>query len=138
MVSRYELTNTQWNKVKDLLPGKRTDRDQTAQDNRLFVNGCLWIIRSGAMWKFLPERYGPWKRTYNRFRRWAHAGIWEKIFEILLSDSKNAYRMIDSSIVRAHQHSTTGRGVKKHVCGAISRRINNEIALYNRWNGSAM
>lgn len=113
MVARYELTKAQWEKVAPLLPGKTTDRGRTAKDNHLFVNGCLWIIRSGAMWHHLPERYGPWKRTYNRFRRLAHAGIWEKIFEVLLADSKNAYLMIDSSIVRAHQHATTGRGVKK-------------------------
>ena len=69
------------------------------------------------MWHHLPEDYGPWKRTYNRFRRWAHAGIWEKIFEILLADSKSKYRMIDSTIVRAHQHATTGRWVKNKTVG---------------------
>lgn len=113
MVGRYELTETQWQKVESLIPGKVTDRGQTGKDNRLFVNGCLWIIRSGAMWHHLPAEYGLWKRTYNRFRRWAHAGVWERVFTILLADSKNTYRMIDSSIVRAHQQATTGRGVKK-------------------------
>ena len=113
MTARYELTASQWKKVENLLPGKSTDRGRTGADNRLFVNGCLWIIRSGAMWHYLPERYGPWKRTYNRFRRWAYAGVWEKVFEVLLADSKNAYRMIDSTVVRAHQQATTGRGVKK-------------------------
>ncbi|CAM4451674.1 MAG: hypothetical protein LEGION0398_MBIBDBAK_01459 [Legionellaceae bacterium] len=113
MTARYELRESQWKKVENLLPGKSTDRGRTGADNRLFVNGCLWIIRSGAMWHHLPERYGPWKRTYNRFRRWAYAGVWEKVFEVLLADSTNAYRMIDSTVVRAHQHATTGRGVKK-------------------------
>ena len=113
MVARYELKLSQWEAVAPLLPGKATDRRHTAADNRLFVNGCLWVIRSGAMWHHLPERYGPWKRTYNRFRRWAYAGIWEQIFEILLADSSNSYRMIDSSIVRAHQSAASGRGVKK-------------------------
>jgi putative transposase len=114
MTARYELTASQWKKVENLLPGKSTDRGRTGADNRLFVNGCLWIIRSGAMWHHLPERYGPWKRTYNRFRRLAYAGVWEEVFEVLLADdSKNAYRMIDSTVVRAHQQATTGRGVKK-------------------------
>lgn len=121
MPARYELTAEQWRKLEPFLPGKATDRGRTGTDNRLFVNGCLWVIRSGAMWHHLPERYGPWKRTYNRFRRWAHAGVWEKVFEILLSDSKNRYRMIDSSIVRAHQHATTGRGVKKNSTVGRSR-----------------
>lgn len=72
MPARYELTAEQWRKLEPFLPGKATDRGRTGTDNRLFVNGCLWVIRSGAMWHHLPERYGPWKRTYNRFRRWAH------------------------------------------------------------------
>lgn len=113
MTARYELRASQWKKVENLLSGKSSDRGRSGADNRLFVNGCLWIIRSGAMWHHLPERYGPWKRTYNRFRRWAYAGVWEKVFEVLLADSKNAYRMIDSTVVRAHQQATTGRGVKK-------------------------
>jgi transposase len=113
MPSRYELSAEQWRKIEALLSGKETDRGRTATDNRLFVNGCLWIIRSGAMWHHLPERYGPWKRTYNRFRRWAHAGVWEQVFAVMLTDRKNPYRMIDSSIVRAHQLSASGRGVKK-------------------------
>jgi len=113
MATRYELTNDQWEKVQPLLKGKKGDRGRTAKNNQLFVNACLWVIRSGAMWHHLPERYGPWKRTYNRFLRWAHAGVWEKVFNVLLGDSKNTYRMIDSSIVRAHQQATTGRGVKK-------------------------
>ena len=113
MPARYELTAPQWKKVEPLLPGKSSDRGVTALDNRLFVNGCLWVIRSGAMWHHLPERYGPWKRSYNRFRRWAKAGIWEYIFEVLLSDSHNTYRMIDSSIMRENQLSASGRGAKK-------------------------
>jgi transposase len=56
MTARYELTASQWKKVENLLPGKSTDRGRTGADNRLFVNGCLWIIRSGAMWHHLPER----------------------------------------------------------------------------------
>ena len=88
MVARYELTEMQWGKIASLLPGKLGDRGRCGEDNRLFVNGCLWIIRSGAMWHHLPERYGPWKRTYNRFRRWAYAGVWEKVFDILLADRK--------------------------------------------------
>ena len=113
MVSRYEVSAEQWRKIEPLLPGKPSDRGRTASDNRLFVNGCLWVIRSGAMWYHLPERYGAWKRSYNRFRRWAHAGIWEQVFAVMLADSKNPYRMIDSSVVRVHQLAASGRGVKK-------------------------
>lgn len=56
MVGGYELTVRQWGKIEPLLPGKVTDRGRTGADNRLFVNGCLWVIRSGALWHHLPER----------------------------------------------------------------------------------
>lgn len=58
MVKRYELTDVQWERICELLPGKKSDPGRTAADNRLFVNGCLWVLRSGAHWHDLPERYG--------------------------------------------------------------------------------
>ena len=64
MVKRYELTQEQWEKIERLQPGKEGDRGRTAQDNRQFVNGVLWVLRSGAHWHDLPERYGKWKTTH--------------------------------------------------------------------------
>jgi putative transposase len=82
---------------------------RTAADNRAFVNGVLWILRSGARWHDLPERYGKYKSVHKRFVRWAHSGVWERVFEELVRDRKNQYLMIDSTIVRAHQQAATGR-----------------------------
>ena len=79
-------------------------------DNRLFVNGCLWVLRSGAHWCDLPERYGKWKTVHRRFSRWCHAGVWERVFDTLAADRDNTYLMIDSTIVRAHQQAATGKG----------------------------
>jgi putative transposase len=110
MASRYELNEAQWTAIQEILPGKATDVGRTAKDNRLFVNGCLWVIRSGARWSDLPERYGKWKSVHKRFTRWAKSGVWEKIFAHLLKDKKNEYLMIDSTIVRAHQQAKTGKG----------------------------
>ncbi len=110
MAGRYELSEAQWSAIKEVLPGKATDVGRTAADNRQFVNGCLWVIRSGARWSDLPERYGKWKSTHKRFTRWAKTGVWEKIFAHLLKDKKNEYIMIDSTVVRAHQQAKTGRG----------------------------
>ena len=110
MTKRYELTHAQWEKVKEMLPGKAGDRGRTAVDNHNFVNGVLWGVRSGAYWSHMPERYGNWKSTHKRFTRWARAGVWEKVFHALISDPKNDYLMIDSTIVRAHQQATTGKG----------------------------
>lgn len=135
MVGGYELTVGQWGKIEPLLPGKVTDRGRTGADNRLFVNGCLWVIRSGALWHHLPERQDPWKRSCHRFRRWAHAGVWKKIFEILLSDSKNTYRMMDSSIVRAHQQATTGRGIKNTTVGRSRGGLTTKVHLITDGTG---
>jgi len=62
-------------KVAPLLPGKTSDPGRTGSDNRLFVNGCLWVLRSGAHWRDLPERYGRWKTVHRRFNCWCHAGV---------------------------------------------------------------
>lgn len=107
---RYELSDGQWAKVTSLLPGKAGDPGRTGSDNRVFINGCLWVLRSGAHWRDLPERYGKWKTVHKRFSRWCHAGIWEHVFETLTCDRDNQYLMIDSTIVRAHQQAASGKG----------------------------
>jgi len=91
----------------------RADPGRTAVDNRLFVNGCLWVLRSGAHWHDLPERYGKWKTVHRRFSRWCHAGAWERIFKTLSADRNNQYLMLDSTIVRAHQQAASGKGGPK-------------------------
>ena len=91
------------------VPGKSSDPGRTASDNRLFVNGVLWVLRSEARWSDLPERYGKYKTVHKRFTRWARAGVWEGIFALLARDRDNAHLMIDSSIVRAHAQAATGQ-----------------------------
>ncbi|MBY5699739.1 IS5 family transposase [Rhizobium leguminosarum] len=112
-MKRYELNDAQWSRIAALLPGKANDPGVTALDNRLFVNGCLWVLRSGAHWRDLPERYGKWKTVHRRFSRWCHAGVWERVFAALTTDRDNQYLMIDSIIVRAHQQAATGKGGPK-------------------------
>lgn len=110
MAKRYELSDAQWDRIHQMLPGKSGDRGRTALDNRNFVNGVLWVLRSGARWSDLPERYGKWKTVHKRFTRWAKSGVWEKVFESLLKDRDNLYLMLDSSLVKAHQQAATGKG----------------------------
>jgi transposase len=110
MIKRYELTEAQWCRIADMLPGKPGDPGRTGSDNRLFVNGVLWVLRSGADWQYLPDRYGKWKTVHKRFTRWAKAGIWEKIFASFTGDPDNQYLMLDSTIVRVHQQGATGKG----------------------------
>ncbi|MGF7007863.1 transposase [Aminobacter sp. BE322] len=77
-VKRYELSEVQWRRIAALLPGKAGDPGRTGSDNRLFVNGVLWVLRSGAHWHDLPERYGKWKTLHKRFSRWSKAKVWER------------------------------------------------------------
>jgi putative transposase len=107
---RYELTQAQWERIAPMLPGKSSDPGRTGADNRLFVNGCLWVLRSGAHWRDLPERYGKWKTLHKRFTRWAKAGVWDEVFASLIKDRDNHYLMLDSTLVRAHQQAATGKG----------------------------
>lgn len=111
---RYALREDQWEKIKPLLPGKEEDPGRTAKDNRLFVEAVLYRYRSGIPWRDLPERFGDFRAVHIRFSRWNQKRIWEKIFKILSEDSDNEYAMIDSTIVRAHQHSA----------GAVKKKIN--------------
>jgi transposase len=105
---RYGLSDSQWEQIKDLLPGKAGDVGVTAKDNRLFVEGVLHRYRAGIPWRDLPERFGPWKAVHTRYSRWAIKGVWEKVFSHLAKAADNEYEMIDSTIVRAHQHSAGG------------------------------
>ena len=104
VVRRYELKDADWTRLAPLLPGKVGDAGRSAADNRLFVNAVLWIARSGAPWRDLPERFGPWNSVYRRFRRWAQKGVWQRVFEAV-QDPDLDWVMLDSTSVRAHQHA---------------------------------
>lgn len=109
---RYEITDQQWQRIAHLLPGKKSDVGHTAADNRLFINAILWVARSGAPWRDLPERFGCWNSVYRRFRRWAMADVWQKVFEQLQEPDLD-WLMIDSTVVRAHQHAAGQKKVTR-------------------------
>ena len=108
---RHEIAEEQWERIKDLLPGKDGDPGVTAQDNRLFLNAVLWIGRTGAPWPDLPERFGKFNSVWRRFDRWAKKGVWERVFRAL-QDPDLEWLLLDSTIARAHQHAA---GAKKGV-----------------------
>lgn len=110
MMRRYALRDDQWEKIAGLLPGRQGTVGVTAKDNRLFVEAVLYRYRAGIPWRDLPERFGFWKAVHTRFSRWSARGVWENVFNTLATDADNEYAMIDSTIVRAHQHSA---GAKK-------------------------
>ena len=102
---RYGLRDDQWDRMKDFLPGRLGHVGVTARDNRLFVEGVLYRFRAGVPWRDLPEWFGDGVAVHRRFSRWAKSGVWERVFQHLAADADNEYAMIDSTIVRAHQHS---------------------------------
>jgi len=102
---RYGLRDDQWERISNLLPGRVGHVGVTARDNRLFVEAVLYRYRAGIPWRDLPERFGDPIKIHTRFSRWAKSGVWARVFAVLASDADNDYAMIDSTIVRAHQHS---------------------------------
>ncbi len=105
MKRRYEVGDEEWERIKEMLPGREGYVGGTAKDNRLFVNAVIWIARSGAPWRDLPERYGNWNSVWRRFRRWAQGGVWERVFRELSVDADLEELLIDSTAVKAHQHA---------------------------------
>lgn len=107
---RYALRDDQWERIKDLLPGRDGYVGETAKDNRLFVEAVLYRYRAGIPWRDLPERFGDFRVVHTRFSRWTKSGVWQRVFEALAEEADNEYAMIDSTIVRAHQHSVGVKG----------------------------
>lgn len=121
-MARRELRDDQWKRIKELLPGKASDPGRTAIDNRKFVDAVLWIARTGTHWRELPDSFGAWNTVFQRYNRWSNAGIWERVFRALSGDPDFEYVMIDSTIVRAHQHAAGAKGGLKRRKLLVGRR----------------
>ncbi len=118
MKRRYEIRDDQWEQIKDLLPPERKPQGgRPPKDHRKMLNAMLWIARTGAPWRDLPEYYGSWSTVYSRFRRWQIAGIWDQILEHVSIEPDFESIMIDATIVRVHQHGAGAKG------GAFSKQL---------------
>jgi transposase len=106
-MARFELSDAEWSIIAPLLPNK--PRGVPRVDDRRVLNGIFYVLRTGAPWRDLPDRYGPYTTIYNRYNRWAKAGVFLQIFEALSARSPDSLHLIDSSIVRAHQHAAGGK-----------------------------
>lgn len=104
-MDRQMLSDTQWLRIADLLPGKPTDKGGRAADNRRFVEAVLYMARTGCPWRDLPKELGNWHSVYVRFARWETYGVWHRVAEVLQSDADLEELFIDATIVRAHQHA---------------------------------
>jgi transposase len=113
VTKRYALRDDQWERIKNLLPGREGTVGVTAKDNRLFIEAVLYRYRAGIPWRDLPSRFGDFRVVHTRHSRWSKKGIWEMVFQHLAQDSDNEYQMIDATIVRAHQHSAGAKNSDK-------------------------
>jgi len=115
-MKRGDLTNEQWDRLQPLLPPEKPSTGRPSLSHRQVLNGILWVLRTGAPWRDLPERYGKWPTVYSRFRRWQQAGVWQRLLSQVqaLVDAQGELdwelHFVDGTIVRAHQHAA---GAKK-------------------------
>lgn len=105
-MARYGLSETEWRLIQPLLPNK--PRGVARVDDRRVINGIFYVLRTGSPWRDLPGRYGPHTTVYNRFNR-CKADVWVRVFEALSAASPGSMHLIDSSIIRAHQHAAGGK-----------------------------
>ena len=106
IIRRYELTDAEWERLKPHFPERQMgDKGRPRREPREILNGIFWIARSGAAWRDLPERYGPYSTVYKRFREWSESGLIEKIFHELGEDADLQDISIDSSYIKAHKAS---------------------------------
>jgi transposase len=110
MNNRLILTDSLWEKIAPLVPGKAGDRGTSGVDNRLFVEAVLHVARTGIPWRDTPESFGAWNTIYKRFSRWGEKRVWEKIFAECSANGDLSEVSMDGTIVRAHQHAA---GAKK-------------------------
>lgn len=107
---RHAMTDEQWQRIEPLVPGREGDPGRTGADNRLFVDAILWITTTGVPWRDLPPEFGKWNSVFQRFRRWCRKGVWQRIVEEINGDPDLEHLLIDSSVVRAHQHAAGAKG----------------------------
>jgi transposase len=113
-MARHGLTDEQWAKLQPHLPGRKPGPGRPPKDDRLILDALLWLARTGAPWRDLPDEFGPWRTVYSRFRRWREAGVWEQLFQRVLEVANDGQPVkayfVDGSTVRAHQHAAGAKG----------------------------
>ena len=143
MARRHELTDQQWETIKDLLPGKVGDPGRTAANNRLFVNAILFVLKTGIPWDDLPSRFGKPNTVWKRFDRWCKRDVWKWLSvtlgeDDLLDELQEVH--LDSTIVKAHQIASTGQRLEDEkkvmptaaMSWAKSRHIDDQDTCCNR------
>ena len=109
--NRHDLTDKQWNQLEPLLTARLSKRGgHNAHDNRVFVNACLWILRTGSPWRDLPANYGKFNAVHRRYKRWCDQGIWDDLLDSLIDEPDYEWLMIDASHSKVHPHAAGAVG----------------------------
>ena len=106
------LRDDQWERIKEFVPGGTKGKRGPRTNNRRFLNALLWMARSGARWRDLPERFGKYEAAKRRYYRWIEMGVLDAMLARLAREADLEWLMIDSTIVRAHQHAAGARTEK--------------------------
>ena len=130
---RYELTDHEWGAIKPFLSNK--PRGVPRVKDRPVLNGIFWVLGSGAPWRDLPDNFGPYTTCYNRFVRWRRAGVWGGIMNALAATHDATVQMIDTSIIRVHQHAACIARNKRQSMGqsrghAVVERVNRLLSQF--------
>jgi putative transposase len=113
VLDRLILRDDQWERMSGHIIGDERTRGSSGRDNRMFVEAVLWIVRTGSPWRDLPDVFGDWNSVFRRFSRWSQKGVWWRLFEAMSGDEDFEYLIVDSTIIRAHQHASGAkRGLK--------------------------
>jgi transposase len=113
MLCRHEINDFDWERIKNLLPPENTGEGRPSKSNRLMLNAMLWINKTGAPWRDIPERFGPWQTVYSRFRLWIKNDVFTEMFKSLTVDADMQNVSVDSTSCKAHQHAAGAkRGLK--------------------------
>ena len=107
---RFVVTDALWTRLEEHLPGKSSDAGVTAKDNRLFLEAVFWRVRTGSPWRDLPSAFGKWNSQFRRFRRWAKAGVFVRLFNAMSDNPDLEYALIDGTIVQVHQKASGAKG----------------------------
>ncbi|MCC8977181.1 IS5 family transposase [Bradyrhizobium brasilense] len=136
VMDRLVLSDAAWERMAPLIIGRPDQKGSTGRDNRMFVEGVLWIVRTGSPWRDLPEVFGDWNSVFRRFSRWSIKGVWWRIFEAMSDDPDFEYLIVDSTIVRAHQHAAGAKkGSEDQAIGRSRGGLSTKIHLAVRGLG---
>ena len=133
---RTLLSDKVWNKVEAILPGKEGDRGRTASNNRWFLEAVLWIARTGSPWRDLPAEFGRWHTAYIRFARWRSKGVWPRVANALAGETEIEHILVDSRVVRAHQHSAGALKKRTTSARTLPRRTEHQTASGGGFEGA--